>query len=230
MLKFVLLALSSSLLIAGCMASHAAERSSAPAAPLMPSPTATATSTATAIPTATQEPVVPSSAQEDATPTPPLVSEVQPAVQPPQPTQPTPVRGGATLSIPDGTTVVWGGCSSDGQCHWYNFYWAPTHEAVLQNGESQIKVQHELCHAHQHWTIDGGAPLDPSNFDLHTWYDTAEGQSFSAAVDGLSWPWNHSAVNGLEDFAWTCAYWYLDPAHLLQVSPERYGWAAQNLP
>jgi hypothetical protein len=170
---------------------------------------------------------VPSSAQEDATPTPPLVSEVLPAVQSPQP---TPVPGGATLTIPDGTTVVRGGCSSDGQCHWYNFYWAPTHEVVLQNGESQIKVQHELCHAHQHWTIDGGAPLDPSNFDLHTWYDTAEGQSFSTAVDGLSWPWSHSAVNGLEDFAWTCAYWYLDPAHLLQVSPERYGWAAQNLP
>ncbi len=170
---------------------------------------------------------MPSSAQEDATPTPPLVSEVLPAVQSPQP---TPVPGGATLTIPDGTTVVRGGCSSDGQCHWYNFYWAPTHEVVLQNGESQIKVQHELCHAHQHWTIDGGAPLDPSNFDLHTWYDTAEGQSFSTAVAGLSWPWSHSAANGLEDFAWTCAYWYLDPAHLLQVSPERYGWAAQNLP
>ncbi len=170
---------------------------------------------------------MPSSMQGVATPTPPLVSEVLPAVQPPRP---APVRGGTTLTIPDGTTVAWGGCSSDGQCHWYNFYWAPTHEAVLQNGEPQIRVQHELCHAHQHWTIDGGAPLAPANFDLHTWYDTTEGRGFSAAVDGLPWPWSHSAVNGLEDFAWTCAYWYLDPAYLLQVSPARYAWAAQHLP
>ncbi len=190
-------------------------------------PSSTATPLPTQEPPAPKQPEAPSSVQDVATATPTLVSEVLATVQSPPP---TPVRGGTTLTVPDGTTVVWGGCSSDGQCHWYNFYWAPTHEAVLQNGESQIKIEHELCHAHQHRTINGGASLDPSALDLHTWYDTAEGQSFTAAVNGLSWPWNHSAVNGLEDFAWTCAYWYLDPAHLLQVSPERYAWAAQNLP
>ena len=128
--------------------------------------------------------------------------------------------------------MVWGRCSSDGECHDFNFYWAPTHEAVIQPGEPQHKVQHELCHAHQHWSISGGAPLLPSDFDLESWYATEEGRSFSAAVASASggWPWSHSAVNGLEDFAWTCAYWYVDPAYLLGVSPERYQWAAANLP
>jgi hypothetical protein len=101
---------------------------------------------------------------------------------------------------------------------------------VLQNGEPQIKVQHELCHAHQHWSINGGAPLSAIDYDLQSWYGTAEGRSFASAVSGLAWPWSHSAVSGLEDFAWTCAYWYLDPAHLLQASPQRYDWAAAHLP
>ena len=225
MRKLLLLALASSLLFAGCLASHAAERGFAPTVTPTPSPAATATPVPTA--TATLAPVLPSSAEDGPAPTATLISEVLPATQPPQP---APVRGGSALPLPDGTAAVWGGCASDGQCHWYNFYWAPTREAVLQDGESQIKVQHEMCHAHQHWTISGGAPLEPSNFDLHTWYDTPEGQSFSAAVSGLAWPWSHSAVSGLEDFAWTCAYWYQDPSYLLQSSPQRYDWAARNLP
>lgn len=126
--------------------------------------------------------------------------------------------------------MVWGGCASDGRCYPYNFYWGPTHEAVMQNGERPVKVQHELCHAYQHLSINGGAPLDPSDYDLASWYGTPEGVSFAAAVGGTPWPWTHSAVNGLEDFAWTCAYWYLEPAYLHGVSPERYDWAAQHLP
>ncbi len=100
----------------------------------------------------------------------------------------------------------------------------------MQNGESQLKVQHELCHAHQHWTINGGTPLDPIDYNLSPWYSTAEGVSFVSATEGLAWPWSHSAVNALEDFAWTCAHWYLQPAHLLKVSPERSAWASQHLP
>lgn len=99
----------------------------------------------------------------------------------------------------------------------------------MQYGESNIKVQHELCHAHQHVSINGGAPLRPSDYDLQSWYTTAEGSSFTRAVDGLAWPWSHSTVNDLEDFAWTCAYWYSDPGHLQSVSPQRYTWAAANL-
>jgi hypothetical protein len=100
----------------------------------------------------------------------------------------------------------------------------------MQYGEGPIKVQHEYCHSHQHWSINGGEPLRPSDYDLESWYGTAEGTSFTAAVAGLSWPWTHSAVNGIEDFAWTCAYWYLDAAYLQQASPDRYAWAAANLP
>jgi hypothetical protein len=225
--KLVLLAISSGVLFAGCMAMPAAGRSDLATSTPTSTATATASSTATATATASvAEPNTPPS-QDDATPTPTLLSEVLSDVQPPQP---TPVRGGTTLVIPDGTTVVHGSCASDGECHWYNFYWAPTHEAVVQLGESQIKEEHELCHAHQHWSINGGAPLSPSGYDLHDWFATTEGGSFSATVVGLSWPWSHSAINDLEDFAWTCAYWYLDPAYLLQVSPDRYDWAAQNLP
>ena len=188
-----------------------------------PSPSATSTArlaTPAVEPTATPQP--------EATATPQAsISEVLPEAQPPAAAS---ARGGTVLPLPEGTTVVWGGCSSDGTCYPYNFYWAPTHEVVMQNGEPPVKVQHERCHAHQHWSINGGAPLPPSDYDLESWYATTEGAGFVAAVADFPWPWSHSAVNGLEDFAWTCAYWYLDAPHLLELSPERYAWAAQNLP
>ena len=230
MIKSSILILALGLLGAACATSRASE----------PLPASTLTASDTAIPVATLIPVatapaIPTAAptgtpEPAATPTP--VSEVLPAAarsEEPPPAS-APVRGGTQLPVPEGTTVVWGGCASDGECHWYNFYWAPTHEAVLQQGEGENKVQHELCHAHQHWSISGGAALRPSDYDLESWYSTAEGASFTAMAAGLSWPWSHSAVNGLEDFAWTCTYWYLDPARLLGTSPERYQWAADNLP
>ncbi len=178
----------------------------------------TATATVTPRPAVTPEPV-------------PLISEVLPVTQPPQiVAEPAPVRGGLEPAVPASTSVVWGGCASDGTCYPYNFYWAPTHEVVMQPGEGEHKVQHELGHAHQHWSINGGDALPPSDYDLESWYETAEARSFTAAVAGLPWPWTHSAVSGLEDFAWTYGYWYLDAAYLLQVSPERYDWAAEHLP
>ena len=157
-------------------------------------------------------------------------SQVLPQAQAPQSARAPQPRGGTSLPLPDGVSVVWGGCASDGECHWYNFYWAPMHEVVMQASEAPVKVQHELCHAHQHWSINRGAALDPRNFDLHSWYATPEGRSFTEAAAGLPWPWENSAVNAIEDFAWTCAYWYLDPGHLLTASPHRYDWAAANLP
>ncbi|MCH8066209.1 MAG: hypothetical protein IIC90_10350 [Chloroflexi bacterium] len=192
-----------------------AEAANAADVPVAKAPVATAT--ATLRPAATPEPE-------------PLISEVLPVTQPPQAVaEPAPVRGGSERAVPAGTSIVWGGCASDGTCYSYNFYWAPTHEVVMQPGEGEYKVQHELCHAHQHWSISGGGALPPSNYDLESWYETSEAQSFTAAVAGLPWPWTHSAVSGLEDFAWTCGYWYLDAAYLLQVSPERYAWAADHL-
>lgn len=199
--------------------------------PTVPAPTATSWPSPTALAT-----VQPATQATEAVPTATLFSEVLGNAEPPLPPPvtleplPTPVPGGTSLPVPNGTSVVWGGCSSDGECHWFNFYWAPTREAVLQDGESQLKVQHELCHAHQHWSINGGGPLSPADYNLEVWYSTPEGASFLSAVEGLAWPWSQSAVNGLEDFAWTCAYWYLQPDHLLTASPERYAWAAANLP
>ena len=192
------------------------EAANAPDVPAAEAPTATAT--VTPRPAVTPEPE-------------PLISEVLPVTQPPQAVaEPTPVRGGTEPAVPAGTSVVWSGCASDSTCYPYNFYWAPSREVVMQPGEGEHKVQHELGHAHQHWSINGGDALPPSDYDLESWYETAEAQSFTAAVAGLPWPWTHSAVSGLEDFAWTYGYWYLDAAYLLQVSPERYDWAAEHLP
>ena len=48
---------------------------------------------------------------------------------------------------------------------------------------------------------------------------------------GLAFPWTLSAVNGLEDFAWTCTNWYRNPQRLLDVGGQaRYDWAKGNLP
>ena len=150
------------------------------------------------------------------------------------PTIAAPVGGSLpSLPLPSNTRTVTGGCASDGTCYGFNFYWAPTHEVVLADyGENNSNQEvHEQCHAHQHWTINRGLPLSPADYDLESWYGTSEGQSFMAAVAGLSFPWTLSAENGLEDFAWTCANWYRDPARLLQVGGlVRYEWAKENLP
>lgn len=182
------------------------------------------TITPTTPPTATTEPPMPTTRP---------ISTV--AGSPPVQIPPTPVRGGnfAALPLPPNTTVSRTGCASDGHCEVYNFYWAPTHEIVLVNARQSIRAEtHEYLHAHQHWAINGGAPLPLSGYDLHAWYATEEGQSFMAAVAGLSFPWaGSSAVNGLEDFAHTGTLWFLDPERLLEVGGQaRYDWARENLP
>lgn len=194
-------------------------------------PTATASATATPTPEPQPTATLP-------LPVANVAPVTEPPIQPPPPPPPPPtstprpaVRGGTRLALPRGTTVVWGGCASDGTCYSYNFYYAPTRQAVLHEGQGPMKVQHELCHAHQHLSINGGAPLRPSDYDLESWYETAEGRSFKNATGGSPWPWQYGGnQNVLEDFAWTCAYWYVAPAQLLDVSPQRYRWAEANLP
>ncbi len=212
------------------VASPETEASSAIEAPATTQPVATS-EPSPAPPVTTPQPSL-APEQESVLPQPePLISEVLREVQPPQAVaEPVEILGGTQRMVPAGTGVVWGGCASDGTCYPFNFYWAPTNEVVMQNGEGEHKVQHELCHAHQHWSINGGEPLPPSDYDLESWYATEESGSFTAAVAGLPWPWTHSAESGLEDFAWTCGYWYSDAAYLLQVSPQRYAWAAAYLP
>ncbi len=169
------------------------------------------------------------------TPTPTLpptaTSELREPLPTPKPS--IPVVGGnfPALPLPDNTTVVSSGVASDGATYPYCFYWAPTHEIVLMDGCNANNRVHEYMHAHQHWSINGGAPLRPADYDLSPWYDTAEGRSFTIMAAGLSWPWARSAVNGLEDFAWTATFWYTDPEYLVtQGGQERYDWARSNLP
>ncbi len=190
-------------------------------------PTAAATVTPTAAATVT--PTVTPTITTAASPIPPTATLVPPTPVPQQ----LPRTGGisAALPLPANTGISWTGCASDGACYWYNFYWAPTREVVLQPGEGPDRVQHEYCHAHQHWSINGGAALAPSDYDLESWYETDQGQSFMIATADLPFPWTNSAINGLEDFAWTCTYWYLDPDWLVMVGGrKRYEWVKENLP
>ena len=197
----------------------------------------------TAVPTDTPVPTPTLTETPAPQPTVAPVSELAPVVSPVHvhgPSQAAPsasqsVVGGnfAALGLPSNTRTVTGGCASDGTCYPYNFYWAPTHEVVLADyGENNDNQEtHEYCHAHQHWTINGGAALVPSDYDLGSWYGTAEARSFTAAVAGLAFPWQLSAASGLEDFAWTCTNWYGNPQRLLDVGgAERYEWAKRNLP
>ena len=133
------------------------------------------------------------------------------------------------LPLPAGTSLVRTGCASDGTCYPFNFYWAPTHEAVLQPGEPYYKETHELCHAHQAWAI--GRDLSPSEYDLQPWYSTNEGQQFMAEI-GIPdpWPFSHSAINGLESFAWVCGFYYADSQQLHDLCLVCYNWARRNLP
>ncbi len=198
----------------------------------VPTPTATATLTPTETPTET--PTASPSPTQTPTATlerPAVVSEVSEPVAPPAAREPEPVTGGnfAALPLPANTTVIWG-AASDGASWPYCFYWAPTHEVVMVDGCGETNRVHELCHAHQHWTINGGAS---TGIDLGAWYGTGEGQSFAAAVAGSPFPWGRisTATNLLEDFAATCASWYLDPAGLQQTGGQaRYSWAKENLP
>ncbi len=135
------------------------------------------------------------------------------------------------LQIPEGTQVIIGSCTSDGKClSDSDFYWPPTKEIVVQPRAREHKLSHEVCHAHQHWSTNGGHPLQDNDINLESWYETAEGKSFTEAVEGLPWPWKDSLENGIEDFAWTCGFFYFDPHYLQKQSPQRYEWALKNLP
>lgn len=152
---------------------------------------------------------------------------------------PTPIAGGdfAALQLPPDTTVNRTGCASDGYCdaRGVNFYWAPTHEVVLVNERQSIHAEtHEHLHAHQHWTINGGAPLPPSGYDLHAWYTSEQGKSFMAEVGipDILWSSNscRSAQNGIESFACVGQLWYNNPAKLHELCPVCYDWTVSSLP
>mgnify|MGYP001598665634 CR=1 FL=1 len=138
----------------------------------------------------------------------------------------------SALSLPDGVTTRYDGCSPTYACTVAtNYYDAGSRTVALQPGEGWLKEVHELCHAHQHWAINGGVALDPSDYDLESWYASAEGVEYMAAVGVPEpWPFTHSAVNGIESFAWSCSWWYVQPGELASVCPVCYHWAEENLP
>ena len=138
----------------------------------------------------------------------------------------------AALAVPEGLTTRYDGCSPTYGCRTdINYYDAGARVVVLQPGEGWLKEVHELCHAHQHWAINGGADLDPSDYDLESWYASSEGVGYMVAVGVPDpWPFSHSAVDGIESFAWTCSWWYVQPGELASGCPVCYSWAEENLP
>ena len=175
--------------------------------------------------------------------TPELVSETSGVIKKPRPTvSPIPqtpfeevVTGGnfGVLPLPANVTIRTDGCSITYGCTiWYNYYDAGSREIVLQGQQSERKVVHEHLHAHQHWSINGGANLAPSDYDLESWYSTQEGQSFMAAVGVPNpWPWSdESFANGIESFAIVGSFWYTNPQQLHDLCLVCYNWARRNLP
>ena len=135
---------------------------------------------------------------------------------------------GGKLTLPVGVTVRYDGCSESYGCSINtNYYDAGSHEVVLQGADEPYrKVVHEYLHAHQHWTINGGATLAPSAYDLAGWYGTAEGVAFMAAVGVPDpWPWpTESYATGIEAFATSGSLWYTDVSRLRVDCPVCYSW------
>lgn len=144
---------------------------------------------------------------------------------------PVALTGGdfAALPVRPGLTINRSGCASDGKCWGFNAYWWPTNEIVMIPGEPYYKEAHERCHAHQAWAI--GRDLSPSEYDLHPWYDSQEGQTFMSEIGVPDpWPFSHSAISGLESFAWVCGFYYADSQQLYDLCQVCYDWASRNLP
>ena len=170
------------------------------------------------------------------TPAPAPTLTVTPVPTPAPTLIPTPTIMGGSISqlgLPDGLSTRYDGCSPTYGCSVrYNYYDAGSHEVVLvDTSQSDLRRIHETCHAHQHWSINGGLPLALADYDLGSWYGTAEATSYEA-IAGHDWPWptEFSYQSVLEDFAEACAWWYVRPSELYTLSLARYEWMRSNLP
>ena len=144
--------------------------------------------------------------------------------------------GGKDLPVPPSTHIFISPmlCMSDGICpkgidsRAIAYYNATLNEIVAKRALLPLYEQHEVCHAHQHWQINGGG-AEGVTLDLREWFDTPQGRSFLESFARDPWIWNNlSPLMGskeLEDFAWTCALWRLNPQSLQQISSARYEWA-----
>lgn len=144
----------------------------------------------------------------------------------------------ACMTVPIGTHVFVSdrGCTSSGVCPFgggesRNFYWESTGEVVLAPNQSLKVLAHELCHAHQAWTVFDETGKNPTTPGLVEWYDTKEAWDFNAVVVATQpRPWAYLSDDmNLEDFATSCAMWLTDPDGLRALSPERAKFLASDL-
>ncbi len=149
----------------------------------------------------------------------------------------TAITGGnlAALSVPSNLAVRHDGCSPTRGCAVRtNYYDAGSRTIVLQPGEGYAKEVHERLHAHQHMSINGGESVALSDYDLGSWYESSEGQSFMAevGVPNILWSSDNCPAdqNGIEAFACVGQLWYNDPTTLNNICEPCYRWAGKNLP
>ena len=164
-------------------------------------------------------------------------STPEPLVELPVPALATPEKEGwpPLPGVPELTTVsTIPGCTEYATpqvCKPYNFYWAPSREIVMVVDELDRRV-HELCHAHQHWTILMETGREPIDVTLSEWVYTEEGRSFLKirSVGWGSWPWGTISTRQdvIEDFAETCTWGLLDPVYLESVDSYRFNWFADR--
>lgn len=150
-----------------------------------------------------------------------------------------PVLLAACAGLPEGLNfyVSQDGCLPSGECPYgapsafgRNYYWSPTRTVVLASGAAGVTVAHETCHAHQHQMILEDLGREPSNVNLEEWYETGEGRDWLAQGFEFDQVWHRTTnPNALEDNANTCAYFFLKPDELRQISPERFAWAEEWL-
>jgi len=107
--------------------------------------------------------------------------------------------------LPPGLHVIVGGGA--------NYYDAPSRTVALAPGQSAGIVAHELCHAHQHEMV---LEKNPASDNLWLYFGTSEGMAFLALRNQAP------SADALEDAAWVCAWYYVDPSRL---TPIALSWA-----
>lgn len=137
------------------------------------------------------------------------------------------VPAGMSVHVSEHGCLPTGGCPFGGRAP-ANFYWPPDQTVVLAPAVGPLTAMHEVCHAHQHERIIA-AGLEAS-VDLHEWYSTAEGGSFVQTFASKPHPWAWlSSETALEDFAYTCALYIVDPDQLASRDAAHAARAAEWL-
>lgn len=133
----------------------------------------------------------------------------------------------APLAIPDGVTQITDDSGCLGTYCPYgaqraNFYSPSRRTILVAEGQRASTVQHEWCHAHQHYTVLQELGREPGE-DLSEWYQTREGAFWVEQTGSLPFGWERlSAPTPLETFATVCGYYYTNPEALRSADPARF--------